>query len=448
MRPRVVISGLGAISAAGVGVEPLWESLRRGVSSIGEIGSFDASGFRSAFGGHLDDYSAKNVVPKSYRKAVKVMARDSELAVGAAQAAVADAGLITRAGEGDPSMPGARLGCHIGAGLLAADTEELAGAFSTATDEQGQLSLKAWGERGMGNLQPLWMLNYLPNMLACHVTIIHGAEGPSNTLTCGEASGLLSIAESTRVIERGAADACLSGGVESKINPMGLARQNLFGRTADTGGLTADDAWRAVRPYDPEATGTLMGEGGGIVVVESLESAQRRGVTPACEVLGQGSSQSPCGVIGTGQRVGSAGGPCEGCNLGLVDAIEAALADAGIGPGEIDAIVPAAVGHPALDHAELCALQQVFAQRLEQIPMVTLAPFIGDLAAGAGAIQAIAGAMCIREQALPARLHAGRPNPQALAGAAESANAELNRVLVCCGSLAGQNAALVLGRVA
>jgi len=447
MRPRVVISGLGAISGAGVGLEPLWASLVEGRTSLKPIASFDASGFPSSIAGELEGFSAKDIVPKSYRKAVKVMARDSELAVGAAMAAVTDAGLTTRAHDAEPTLPPGRLGCHIGAGLLAADTEELAGAMATAAGEDGAFSLKAWGERGMGNLQPLWMLKYLPNMLACHVTIIHGAEGPSNTLTCGEASGMLSIAESARVIERGAADSCLSGGVESKINPMGLVRHGLFGRLADTQGVDADP-WRLVRPYDPESPGTLVGEGGGIAVVESLESAKKRGVQPVCEILGQGSSQSPCGVIGTGEEVGTAGGPCKGCNEGLVDAIEASLADAGIGLGDIDAIVPAALGHAALDNSELCALHKGFGDRLEKIPMVTLPPFVGDLAAGGGALQAVVGAACLKEQRLPARLHAGRPDGRAMAGAAESVGMKLERILVCGGSLAGQNAALVLGVLA
>src|SRR5690606_32200745 len=177
---------------------------------------------------------AKDYVPKSYRKAVKVMARDIELAVAAAKCAVEDARLVTRGALPDGSSegttyPASRMGCQIGAGLIAAETDELTAALATAAttaaDGRPTLDLKAWGDAeggqgAMNNLQPLWLLKYLPNMLACHVTIIHGAEGPSNTITCAEASGLLSIGESVRVIQRGDADLCFSGGAEAPINHM------------------------------------------------------------------------------------------------------------------------------------------------------------------------------------------------------------------------------------
>src|SRR5690606_630761 len=228
---------------------------------LAPITRFDASGFGCSLGGEIRDFSARDYVPKGYRKAVKVMARDTEIAVGAAKLAVEDAGLVTRGvladGDATPTTyPAGRMGCQIGAGLIAAEVDELAAALVTARREDGGVDMKAWGGPhgggggGMENLTPLWLLKYLPNMLACHVTIIHGAEGPSNTITCAEASGLLSIGESMRVIERGAADACFSGGAESKINPMGLLRIDLAGRLAKSGCET--DRSRIVRPYAAE----------------------------------------------------------------------------------------------------------------------------------------------------------------------------------------------------
>ena len=234
MRRRVVITGLGAVTGLGVGFDAFWDGLIAGRSSIGPIEGFDAAGFPCRLAAEVTGFRARDHVPKSYRKATKVMARDIELAVGAADAAVRDAGLVTRGLEdGEPTYPGPRIGCNIGAGLIATETDELTSALATATDESGRFDLGIWGRSGMNNLQPLWMLKYLPNMLACHVTIIHGAEGPSNTITCAEASGLLSLGESARVIERGSADMCLAGGTESKVCPMGLVRIGLAGRLAD-----------------------------------------------------------------------------------------------------------------------------------------------------------------------------------------------------------------------
>ena len=218
MRPRCVITGIGAVSAAGIGIDETWEALCAGRSGIAPISAFDASTAKCAVGGEVRKEgslaTARDYVPKHYRKATKVMARDTELAVIAASIAATDASLVTReAGEdAQPSYPSGRVGCPIGAGFIAAETEELTSALVTAKDNDGAFSLKRWGETGIGNLQPLWLLKYLPNMLACHVTIIHGCEGPSNTITCAEASGLLSLGESVRIIERGDAVACFSRG--------------------------------------------------------------------------------------------------------------------------------------------------------------------------------------------------------------------------------------------
>ena len=131
------------------------------------------------------------------------MCRDTELAVGAAADAVENARIIT-AGTSDepPTIDPSRVGCHIGAGLISAEVNELGSALVTSKKEDGSFDLAHWGREGMQNLSPLWLLKYLPNMLACHVTIVHDCRGPSNTITCCEASSGLSIAESRRVIQR------------------------------------------------------------------------------------------------------------------------------------------------------------------------------------------------------------------------------------------------------
>jgi 3-oxoacyl-[acyl-carrier-protein] synthase II len=284
----------------------------------------------------------------------------------------------------------------------------------------------------MDNLTPLWMLKYLPNMLACHVTIIHEAQGPSNTITCCEASGPLSIGESLRVIERGDADVCFSGGVESKLNPMGLLRLDLTGVLART--EAGVEASSLVRPYDEEATGTLVGEGGGILMVEGLDAAEARGAAPIAEIVGFGAGHSP------------ASDDPERRGVGLEVAIEAALKEAGIGAGDIDAIVPQGAGHRRADAAEAAALRKVFGERLGEIPLVTVTPAIGTLAAGAGAIGVCVGARCVAEQKLPARIHAGTPGAGLDAGGAATRDASLEHVLVCTGAIGGQNAAIVLKR--
>ncbi len=205
MPDGAAITGLGVVTAAGVGIEQLWDALMESRQCIGGISLFDASEFNSQIGGEIADFSARKFVPKTYRKSVKVMARDIEIAVAAADLAIRDSGIISRGIDPDAmDIDPKRLGCNIGAGLINTDLDELGMAVSSSI-EDGQFSLKKWGSAGINDLTPLWLLKYLPNMLACHVTIIHGAEGPSNTITCGDASAHLAVGEAARMVAQGRA---------------------------------------------------------------------------------------------------------------------------------------------------------------------------------------------------------------------------------------------------
>lgn len=436
---RVVITGLGPITALGVGIDALWDGMCEGRSGLSAIQEFDASGFRSQHAGSLpaEQFKVRDAVPKSYRKATKVMARDIELAVGAAAAAVEDAGLVTKAAEGDasPTIPVDRMGCHIGAGLIAADIDELTFALSQSTDGDDAFDFATWGEQGMGQLTPLWLLKYLPNMLACHVTIIHDCQGPSNTITCAESSATLSIGESMRVIQRGAADACLTGGCDSKINPMALLRQQFAERLAET--TEADDPSTVVRPYAPDAQGTLVGEGGGILVLEAADVAIARGARVYAEVAGFGAAQSSCP-----DTVGIA---FSSEDRGVESAIRQAIGMAGLEPEDIDAVVPFGAGIPATDQADRHALTAVFGDRLASLPTMLPIPVVGCCGAGTGAIALAVAAKAIEAGRLPARVNGGTPEGM-LAGAADAVDAPLEAVLVFTTSLGGQTAAVVLRR--
>ena len=291
---RVVITGLGVISPLGVGISETFDGLVEKKCGIRRISSFDASRFESQIAGEVRSVSVSECVPKSYRKSAKVMARDIELAVIAAYHATKDAGLKTKClverGEtqGGTDIDSSRFGANIGAGLICADLTELAGALATAAErpddpKDRSFSLKKWGTEGMNNLTPLWLLKFLPNMLACHVTIVHDCQAPSNTITCGEASSHLAIGEAFRTIERGDADLCICGGAESKLNPMGLIRQSLLGRLVTD---SNDSPETACRPFDISRKGAVIGEGGGLIILEELERAKKRGAKIYAELVG------------------------------------------------------------------------------------------------------------------------------------------------------------------
>ena len=468
-RIDVCITGLGLVSGYGAGVEAFWEGVCSGTPSLRPITRFKADQAACNLAGEVPPtISAKDYVPKHYRKGVKVMARDIELAVVAAAEAVRDASLTTRmhAGDGETpattTYPSERSGCHIGAGLLPAEVPEIAGAFATARDRasgrEDRLSLQAWGTidaagavaagggtvGGMNNLQPLWMLKYLPNMLACHVTILHGLEGPSNTLTCSEASGMLCVGESTRVIQRGAADLCFSGGAESKVNLVGTVRSQLLGRLVSHEG----EGSVALRPYaagETRGTGTVPGEGGGILTLEREDLARARGAKRYARVSGFGAAHTlPVAVPVLEERHAPLSKATQARRNGLALAIRAALKDAELEAAAIDVIVPQALCVPKHDAHELEALREVFGSRLSEIELVTLPPLLGDCAAGSGALQVAAAALCVKHQRLPARVHGGQAGSAVLAGAAASREARVRHVLACTGSLAGQNAAVVV----
>lgn len=441
MSRRVYITGLGPISGLGIGIEPTWEAVRAGRSAIGPITAFDPAGFDCRIAAQVPDYKIGQYVPKSYRKATKVMARDIELAVIAADQAARDAGLATKgvAPDAPPSYEPSRMGCHIGAGLIAADLDELTAALAEATDDAGGFDIHKWGSQGMSHLTPLWLLKYLPNMLACHVTIIHDTQGPSNTITCGEASSGLSIGESLRVIQRGAADLCFCGGAESKLNPMAYLRQQITDRLVPGGN---EHPAEALRPFDAAAAGTVIGEGGGIVVLEAAETFDTRadeGKQAYAEVVGFGATQSVHRESGNREP--------DPHGRGIAAAMKAALREAGVEPAEVDLVVPFGSGLPAWDRAELAALRGVFGERLTDLHLAPLKPLGGNCGAGAGGLETAIAAKALAEQTVPAVINRDAPLDGLRAAAGRAQPTELRHALVYSTGYAGQNTALLLRRV-
>lgn len=426
---RVVITGIGVVSPIGLDTHSFWNNLIDGRIGIDRIKAFDPSGFDSQVGGEVQDYKISDFVPKSYRKATKVMARDIELAVIAADDAFKDSKLISKAYSDTPSFDGRRFGCNIGAGLISAELNELTLAMDAARDGN-RLDLGAWGQTGMRQLTPLWLLKYLPNMLACHVTIIHDLRGPSNTITCSDASSHLAIGEAFRTIQRGDADYAICGGAESKLNPMGLMRQCLLNRlTKDHN----DQPTTAIRPFDPNATGTAVGEGGGLLILETLEHAKSRDAKIYAEVVGFAASQDAYSVTEPDPS-GSA----------YAKAIQKALIDANIPPAGVNLIIPHGLGIASHDHAELNGLRQVFGAVADRVPAAPIKAQIGNLSAGNGADAATA-ALSIHHGIIPPAINT--PTNAGLNVSTSAREADVNVAVTSVYSLGGQNAALVLRKI-
>jgi 3-oxoacyl-[acyl-carrier-protein] synthase II len=429
---RVVITGIGVISPIGIGAKTFWENLLAGKIGVRRIAQFDPSGLPSQIAGEVPAFKIGEFVPKSYRKATKVMARDIELAVVAADDAFKDAGLQTRAYSQTPTINPSRFGCNIGAGLISADLNELTGAMHVARDGN-KLDLQRWGRDGMGQLTPLWLLKYLPNMLACHVTIIHELKGPSNTITCAEASSHLAIGEAFRTIQRGDADCAICGGAETKVVPMSLMRQILLKRATDS---MNDAPESAVRPFDADATGTAVAEGGGLFILEEFEHAKKRGAKMYGELVGFGASQDTYSVTEP-----------DPSGRSYSKAITKALADANVSAKQVNLLIPHGLGIPTHDRAELAGLKTAFGDALGQVLFAPIKAQIGNVAAGSG-VDAAATVLAMHHGHIP-----GAPNTRKVIDGAklnvrpEIRDARVDVAVSGVYSLGGQNAALVFRRI-
>lgn len=382
---RTVITGLGVLSPIGQGREAFWQGLQAGRSGVRPLRAFDVTALPTKIGGEVQDFDPKKFIGKDHRKNLRVMARTIQLAVCAAQLALDDAG-IDKA-KLDP----ARFGVEFGSGLIATDLDELAEAATVSANCQpGHVDLEKWGEQGLARIQPLWMLKYLPNMLACHVSIIHNAQGPSNTITESEVAGLLALGEARRIVKRDVADFFLVGGADSRFNPLSMVRHCLFQPLSRRN----DAPEKAVRPFDRDRDGTVIGEGAGVLALEELEHAQQRGARIYAELVGFGSAFDK-------GRTGA----------GLARAIRAALNDAGIGPDAIDHVNAHGLASVQADIWEARGLQEVFGAGAQPMPVWAAKSYFGNLGAAGGLTELTGSLLGVQHGQVPVTLNHENPDP-------------------------------------
>ena len=431
-RTRVVITGIGAVSSLGLTAGRTWEGLCAGKSGIRRITKFDPAKFTCQLAGEVEEYKIQQYVPKSFRKATKMMSKDIELAVIAADEAVRDSGLITKAiDEQKINVNPQRMAINLGAGLISCDPCELAPAVAKSMAD-GKFDIQKWGKDGIELVTPLWLLKYLPNMLACHVGIIHDIQGPSNTITCAEVSGHIAIAEAAEVIARGNSDIALAGGAESKVNPVLIMRQCLIKRTTNQ---YNDDAEGACRPFDSGATGSVFGDGGGIVVLENLDNATKRGAKIYAEVVGTG--QSTC--------INSAYEHIEQDGYGLTIAIEKALAQANISPTDIDLIIPHGTGILQDDLAEAKGIEAAIGEEVKRISVWPTKSMFSNTGAACGGLDVVAAVCAMRDGIIPAAKNCVKKAIGCNLNIVTTAQKANIRYALCCGyTYGGQTAVVIL----
>ena len=429
---RVAVTGTGAASSLGLTGDELWDGLLEGRCGIKKIQAFDPVGFPCELAGEVPDYKIRNYVPKSHRKATKLMSRDIEISVVAADDAVKNSGLVTKATDPEnATITATRTAISFGAGLISCDLEEMAASVERAITD-GEFDIQKWGTDGLQSLTPLWLLKYLPNMLPCHIGIIHDIQGPSNTITCGEVASHIAIAEAVEMIARNDADVALAGGGEAKVNPIVMIRQSLHHRTVTD---SNDSPEQACKPFNANAAGSVFGEAAGVLVLEELEFAKARNATISAEIVGAASSNS----LNTDYT------HLEPDGMGLQIAIRKALDEADIQPDQIDLIIPAGTGIAADDKAEAAALKAVFGSSLQSIHVWPIKSMVSHTGAAAGALDVIAATKAIAHQKIgPAKNIASTAPGCELNIATEPVDKEINYALCCGYSFGGQTAALVM----
>lgn len=429
---NVVITGVGAISPLGATSKDMWLGLCQGRCGIAKITAFDSAGFPCKLAGQVGEYKIQSFVPKSYRKAVKLMARDIELSVIAAYEALTDSGITTKGIDPEKiNVDPTRMSINLGSGIISCDLIELAPAVA-ASIKDGKFDMRKWGTDGFPLITPLWLLKYLPNMLACHVGIIHDIQGPSNTITCAEAGAHLSIAESAQIIARGDSDIALAGGAEAKVNPLIMLRQCLLKRATSK---FNDNPGAACRPFDANAGGSVFGEGGGIVILENAEKARNRGAKIYAQVAGVGQSNNINPVY---ERL-------EPDGHGLQIAVEKALEDAQIKPQDLDLIIPHGTGIPADDLAESKALEAALGDEVNRIPAWPTKSMLSTTGAASGALDTVAAVYAMKEGRIPAAKNCDKKATGCnLNIVKQPVQTKIRYALSCSYTYGGQTAAIIL----
>ena len=381
-RRRAVLTGLGVLSPIGSTPAAFWDALVTGTRGVKRIQAFDPSALSCQVAGEIPGFVAKNDIDKSYRKEIKAMGRTVQLGLVASKYAMDDAGLSKG------SVKPERFGVDFASVTGTTELDDLASAGQKTADPVARsVDMPKWGQEALGEIPPLWMLKYLPNMPACHVTILFDAQGPSNTIISSEAAGVLVFGEALRIIRRDAADFMLVGGSENKIHPLSLARyaafMNMTKQTADPGA--------AIRPFDRDRDGTALGEGGCVFGLEELEHAQKRGAKIYGEVVGFASGIDR-GLTGNG----------------LARVIRHAMADAGIQEGDVDHVNAHGSGEVELDAFEARGIGAVFGTR---VPVFAPLSRFGNLGAASGVIELAASVLALQHGQLPPTLNCEHPDP-------------------------------------
>lgn len=410
-RPRVVITGMGAITPIGNSVAESWESVLNGRSGIDHITQFDASHLPVRFAGEVKGFEPKDYIP---HREVRRMSRCSQLAVGAARQALDNAGF--NGSVPDPERSGVIVGTAMG-------------GYEKA-DENTQV----FRNKGLNRVTPFALISTLPNMPGHHVSVMARTLGPLNTVVSACATGTQAIGEAADYIRYGRADMMIAGGVEAVMHETAIAGFSAMRGLANS---YNDDPTRASRPFNLDREGFVYSEGVGIVILERLDHALARGATILAEVLGHAASSDAFHVAALDPE-----------GAGPIRCMRWALDDSGIEAEAVDYINAHGTSTPANDAMETKAIKRVFGEEAYSIPVSSTKALTGHMMGGSGAVEAILTISALQAGILPPTWNYETPDPECDLDYVPNAPraADLRVALSNSFGLGGQNACIVLGK--
>lgn len=405
MRRRVVITGMGAVTALGVGADNLWHSIRNGKSGITKIERINVADLSTQVGAEIKDFDPHAFIEK---KELKRMDRFVQYALAAAGLAIEDSRLDFDVIN--PKKTGAIIGCGFG-GI-----------------ETIEKQYKVLEEKGADRISPFSVPMLLPNMASGQVAIKYGIKGFTECIATACASSTNAIGDAYQVIQRNVADVIIAGGTEAPLTRLAMA-----GFCAMRAMTTNMDASAASRPFDLSRDGFVMGEGSGILVLEELNHALKRGADIIAEVVGYGCTNDAYHITAGGEE-------------GAADCMRLAIEDAEITPSAIGYINAHGTSTPIGDQNETAAIKSVFEQYAYQIPVSSTKSMTGHLLGAAGAIEAIITASALRDGFLPPTINYKTADPQCDLDYIpnEGRNANITYAMTNSFGFGGQNAVLVL----
>ncbi len=371
---RVVVTGLGAVTPIGIGAHEFWQGLLAGRSGVVNVTHFDCSAIATRIAAQVEGFRPEDYLE---RKDAKRMDRFCQFAIASAQMAVSDANLTI------DDANRARVGVFIGSGI---------GGIATLEDQHTKLM-----EGGLGRVSPFFIPMMIANIAAGQVALRFGAQGPSECAVTACATSSNSIGDAFDTIRRGAADAALAGGSEAAITPLAMAGfSNMRAMTKRN-----DDPAHASRPFDKNRDGFILGEGSGIVVLEALDTALARGAHIHAEIIGYGTSNDAYDLVH---------GAPEGRGVG--QAIVAALQDADITPELVGYVNAHATSTPSGDPLEMQGTRTAFGDHARRLAISSTKSMTGHLLGAAGAVEAIATVLALKNGILPPTINLEDPDPE------------------------------------